>query len=170
MVLGIIFLSIINTATTTAVTYHKVGLRRWHKLLENMVQMELTWWSLILTPCHISICLLSTQTLSIKHKIPLHLRTQAQGTACKLMWLHASSWICALFWNILHAFWNIPHAFWNIPHAFWNILEYSACLWVILEHSACILEHYGKFCMTSVTFWNILEHSGCILEHSACIL
>ena len=112
---------------------------------------------------------------------------QAYVIACKLMDLHASSWICMhswTFWNILHEFWNILHEFWNILHEFCNNLNYSECILEhsgtfcnILKHSACILEHSGTFCIHSGTFWKayvtvcILEHSGKLrwLHASLCI-
>ena len=70
---------------------------------------------------------------------------QAYVTACKLMDLHASSWIC------MHSgsFWNILQAFWNILHTFCNILEHSDC---ILEHSACILEQWRLYTVRNTNY------------------
>ncbi len=65
---------------------------------------------------------------------------QAYVTACKLMDLQASSWIC------MHSACILEHSA--------CILEHSAC---IREHSACIMKHSGTFCMHSGTFWNILS-------------
>ncbi len=90
---------------------------------------------------------------------------QAHGPACKLMDLHARSWICACILEPFGTFLNFlepSKTFRNLLKpfgTFYKLLEPSRTFWNLLEHSG----NFWKLLEPSGTFWNIPEHSrtGC---------